>query len=65
MLFIDDYSGFRFVFYILSKNVLECFKKVEVESHRFTGNDIRILKSDNGGEYVKTDFKVFFLKNLA
>jgi hypothetical protein len=50
-------------FTFCQKNVLECFKKVEVESHRFTGNDIIILKSDNGGEYVKTDFKVFFEKS--
>jgi hypothetical protein len=46
------------------KYVLECFKKVEVESHQFKGNYILILRFDNGGKYVKIDFN-FFLKNLT
>jgi len=48
VLFIDDFSGYQFVFCIKNKTkVLECFKKVKGESKRMTRNFMLKFQSDN------------------
>jgi hypothetical protein len=57
--FTDDYSRFRFVFFIKSKNeVLQRFKEITAlikQQHGMLGT----LRSDNGGEYVSNAFRNF------
>lgn len=57
--FTDDYSRFRFVFFIKSKNeVLQRFKEITALIKQQHGT-LGTLRSDNGGEYVSNAFRNF------
>ena len=56
--FIDDYSRFSVLYFIkLKSEVLNCFKRFRAEYGQ--GGIVRILRSDNGGEYTSRAFAQF------
>ena len=51
--FIDDCSRYVTVYCLPSRDgVLDCFKKFLTEAERQTGKKLKVLRSDNGGEYT-------------
>ena len=51
--FIDDFSRYTWVFFIKKKSeVLEKFTELKALIENASGKKIKILGSDNGGEYV-------------
>lgn len=60
VLFTDDNTGYRSVYFIKHKSdVLDCFRKfVEVCKNQH-GYPVKVLRSDNGTEFVNRDFKQF------
>ena len=66
MTFIDDYSRCCSVYFMRHKSeVLDKFK--ELESATISGGALKIgtLRSDNGGEYVSGDFKMYLQNNMV
>ena len=62
-LFIDDWSRATFLYLVKKKSdVLNAFKEFEAWATTFTGRKIKILRSDNGGEYTGTAFKQFCIE---
>ncbi|GJU65696.1 retrovirus-related pol polyprotein from transposon RE1 [Tanacetum coccineum] len=66
ILFIDDYTRMCWVYFLSSKasvfSIFKSFKKlVEVQS----GSTLRILRTDNGGEYTSTEFEDFLRQQGA
>lgn len=58
--FLDDYSRFSEVRILKSKDeAFESFKKYLVKAERFHNKKLKILQSDNGGEYISNDFNEF------
>jgi hypothetical protein len=58
--FIDDHSRKTWIYFLKTKS--EVFKRFQefralVENH--TGKKIKVLRSDNGGEYTSTEFAYF------
>eukprot|EP01018_Ginkgo_biloba_P036731 Gb_30317 [translate_table: standard] len=63
MTFIDDYTRNIWVYFLKEKS--EAFMKfVEFKAmaERQSGYKLRILHSDNGGEYISNEFKDFYRK---
>jgi transposase InsO family protein len=55
--FIDDYSRFIVVYLMKSKSeVMQHFMAYQAWSQNVTGNRIKTLRSDNGGEYLSKEF---------
>ena len=55
--FIDDKSRFTAVYFMKTKDqVLDKFKEYEAMVTNITGKKIKILRSDNGGEYTSKEF---------
>ncbi|KAI3816802.1 hypothetical protein L1987_16507 [Smallanthus sonchifolius] len=55
--FIDDFSHYVWVYFLKEKSqVFEKFREFEVDAEILTGKTVRGLRSDNGGEYLATDF---------
>ena len=62
--FIDNYSRHTFVYFMKNKSeVLEKFKEFNNYAVNATGKPIKILRSDNGGEYSSKEFESFLKKN--
>ena len=58
--FVDDYSRYCSVYFLRNKSeVLEKFKEFEAWVTTESGKKIGALRSDNGGEYLSTEFKKF------
>ena len=58
--FIDDKSRMTIVYFLKHKSeVLSKFKECIQLAENFTGNKLKCLKSDNGGEYTSRDFEQF------
>lgn len=58
--FIDDMSRFIFVYFVKSKDeVFGVFKSFKALVEKQTGRQIKILRSDNGGEYLSREFGTF------
>lgn len=58
--FIDDFSRKTFCYSIESKDkVFECFLIFKALVENETNKKIKILRSDNGGEYINTRFKQY------
>ena len=56
--FIDDFSRKSDVFFITKKSeVLNCFKTYLKRAELETGNKLKVLRSDGGGEYISKEFK--------
>ena len=55
--FIDDYSRFTSVYFMKNKNeVLDKFKEFVELGENLTEKRVKILRSDNGGEYLSQEF---------
>ena len=55
--FIDDFSRYTWVFFIKKKSeVLEKFTNLKELIENAFGKKIKILRSDNGGEYISNEF---------
>ena len=55
--FIDDFSRYTWVFFIKKKSeVLEQFTELKDLIENESSKKIKILRSDNGGEYISNDF---------
>ena len=62
--FIDDYSRYIHVYFIKSKDeVLEKFKEFAKYTENTTGRKIKVLRSDNGGEYCSKVFETYMKEN--
>ena len=54
--FIDDFSRYTWVFFLKKKSeVCEFFFELKALIENASGIKIKILRSDNGGEYVSND----------
>ena len=54
--FIYDFSRYTWVFFIKKKSeVLEKFTELKALIENASGQKIKILRSDNGGEYVNNE----------
>ena len=61
--FIDDYSRFTWIYFLLSKaEVLSTFKVFHAYVQTQFRANIKILRSDNGGEYTSHLFQEFLQK---
>ena len=57
--FIDDKSRFTAVYFVKTKDqVLEKFKEYEAMVTNMTEKKIKVLRSDNGGEYTSRIFQL-------
>ena len=59
--FIDGYSRYTFVYFM--KNKREKFKEFHTYAVNVTGKPVKILRSDNGGEYLSKEFESFLKKH--
>lgn len=58
--FIDDFSRFLWVGFMKEKSeALTKFKDFKLEAEKLTGKSVRVLRSDNGGEYLSQEFTKF------
>lgn len=64
LLFKDDYSHFRFVYFLKQKSeVVEKCKHFVKLAEKECGHPIRIIQSDNGTEYINDEMKRFLNEN--
>jgi transposase InsO family protein len=64
LLFKDDYSNFRTVYFIENKSqVVEKFSEFIKMTKTETGKSIRMIRSDNGTEYINEDVKKLLAKH--
>ena len=60
VIFIDDYSRFTWLFLLKHKNeVLSVFKHFKSMVETQFSSSLKILRTDNGSEYINHDFKSF------
>ena len=60
--FIDDFSRKNWIYFLKtkkSKEVLQKFKEFKALVENQTGRRIKVLRSDNGGEYTSKEFDAF------
>jgi transposase InsO family protein len=58
--FIDDYSHKNWIYFIKSKDeVFSKFKEFKALIENLSERKIKILRSDNGGEYTSKEFVSF------
>lgn len=64
VLFKDDFSHFRFVYYLKEKSeVVDKFKTVVKYTEKQCGQPVKILQTDGGLEFVNQDMKQFTDEN--
>lgn len=62
--FIDDYSRKTWVFFLSEKfAALETFKKFKIDVEAESGNTIKCLRTDRGGEFTSSEFNEFCSSN--
>ena len=60
VLFIDDHSRKSWIYFLKAKSeTFDRFKEFKALIENHTGRHIRILRSDNGGEYESNEFDDF------
>ena len=60
-IFVDDRSRFTWAYFIRRKNnIFEYFKEFKIKFEKQTGKYIKILRSDQGGEYTYGAFKICY-----
>ena len=60
VIFVDDYSRFTWLFLLKHKNeVLSVFKHFKSMVETQFNSKLKILRTDNGSEYINNDFKSF------
>ena len=58
--FIDDYTRKTWAYFLQAKSEAFCtFKSFKARVENETGNTIKTLQTDRGGEYCSTEFEVF------
>lgn len=64
--FIDDYSRFVWLYFMKEKSeVFSKFKEFEIDAELMTGCKVQCLRSDNGGEYLASDFSNYLRQKLV
>jgi transposase InsO family protein len=64
LLFIDDCTRYTWVYFLRRKNdVFEYFKEFRTMVEKKTRKSIKILRSDQGGEYKLGDFNKYYKDN--
>ena len=64
MIFVDDRSRFTWAYFIRKKKVVfEYFKEFIIKVDKQIGKYIKILRSDQGGEYTSGAFKRYCTGN--
>ena len=57
MLLIDDYTRWSYVYVLKTKDqALDAFVKFKAEAENVTGEKIKALRSDRGGEFIAGTF---------
>ena len=57
VLFIDDYSRKTWIYFLKTKDeVFKKFQEFKALVENLTGRRIKVLRSDNGGEYTSKEF---------
>jgi transposase InsO family protein len=60
VIFIDDFSRKTWIFFMKTKDeVFSRFQEFRAQVENLTGKKIKVLRSDNGGEYTSRDFSDF------
>lgn len=63
VIFIDDFSWKTWIYLMKTKDeVFSRFHDFRAQVESLTGKQIRVLRSDNGGEYTSKDFNDFCKK---
>ena len=63
MTFIDDYSHYISTYFLKNKSdVFEAFTNFAAIAEKQTGRQIKVVRSDNGKEFINSKFKEFFAK---
>jgi transposase InsO family protein len=63
VLFIDDHSRKTWIYFLKTKDgVLARFEEFKAQVENLTGRMIKVLRSDNGGEYTSKDFIDFYVE---
>jgi transposase InsO family protein len=58
MVLVDDRSRYTWAYFLKNKSdALGCFKDWMVEVERFTERKVKVICSDNGGEYTGKEFE--------
>lgn len=64
LMFTDDYSRFSWVYFLKFKSeTFENFKKFKAFVENQSGNKIKSLRTDRGGEFLSNDFNLFCDEN--
>ena len=60
VLFVDDYSRYVWIYFMQNKSeVLSIFKQWKALVETQTGRKVKVIRNDNGGEYVSEEYKVY------
>jgi transposase InsO family protein len=63
VLFIDDHSRKTWIYFLKNKDgVLVKFQEFKAQVEKLIGRKIKVLRSDNGGEYTSKDFRNFCIE---
>ena len=63
LLFVDDFSRMAFVYFLKAKNqALKYFKEFKVVVETQTGNKLKVLRTDNGGDFCSVEFDDYLKK---
>jgi transposase InsO family protein len=61
--FIDDFSRKTWIYFMRAKDeVFSCFQEFKALVENVTGRKIKVLRSNNGGEYTGKAFKEFYAR---
>lgn len=62
--FIDDYTRYMSTYFLKQKSeALSVFKEFKLKAENETGCKVKILRSDNGREYLSSEFDLFLKQN--